>query len=68
MQGNLVRTQNMQPVARLPGGYGIRPYGVGDDARIDPESARRGKVDGRTMFAPTKTAPEGSCLSGLLYL
>ena len=68
MQGNLVRTQNMQPAARLPGGYGIRPYGVGGDARIDPESARRGKVDGRTMFAPTKTAPEGSCLSGLLYL
>ena len=66
--GNLVRTQNMQPAARLPGGYGIRPYGVGVDARIDPESARRGKVDGRTMFAPTKTAPEGSCLSGLLYL
>ena len=26
----------MQQAARLPGGYGIRPYGVGVDARIDP--------------------------------
>ena len=35
------------------GGYGIRPYGVGVDACIDPEDLPPQGSCGRTMFAPT---------------
>ena len=37
-----------------PGGYRIRPYGVGVDARIDPGALRWPQhCCGRTLFAPT---------------
>ena len=45
------------------GGYGIRPYGVGGDARHQPGSVVTAAMcRGRTMFAPT--APLLNCIVG----
>ena len=45
------------------GGYGIRPYGVGGDARHRPGSVVTAAMcRGRTMFAPT--APLLNCIVG----
>ena len=36
----VVRPQDIVAAAKFPGGYGIRPYGVGVDACIDPKTSR----------------------------
>ena len=36
----MVRPQDIAAAAKFPGGYGIRPYGVGVDACIDPKTSR----------------------------
>ena len=56
MQGRaLFARRSCAAVAKLPGGYGIRPYLVGVDARHRPgRSVLPQGFSGRTMFAPTK--------------
>ena len=56
MQGRaLFARRSCAAVAKLPGGYGIRPYVVGVDARHRPgRYVLPQGFSGRTMFAPTK--------------
>ena len=46
--------RTLAAASTFPDGYGIRPYGVGVDACIDPEGLPPPQGScGRTMFAPT---------------
>ena len=38
--------------ARCPGGYGIRPYAVGVDARIDPEGFQNRTLSAGDQWSP----------------
>ena len=45
--------RTLAAASTFPGGYGIRPYGVGVDACIDPEDLLPQGSCGRAILAPT---------------